>query len=396
MISVVCSSRHNLEEFKNHIVKKSGLHNKLEFLGYENNGEFSLTEIYNRGLKEAKNDVIVFMHDDVSIETNNWAQKILKLFDRNQEFGVIGVAGTKYLAQSGKWWEDPKKMYGRVMHTHDGRSWLSEYSADLGQIIEPTIIVDGLFFAIDKRKIKKTFDENVKGFHFYDLNFCLDNYLEEVKIGVTTIIRVNHKSIGMTNEQWEENRIQFAEKFKGHLPQSIKRSIRKGEKLNIIFSSMSFDDNSDKAKFMLEVALKLKKAGHNITICANLGGKISIMAKQLGLKLAPIQMPPNFALGDGKWKIKTPQGEFLTQPNVLYKIKNEKFDIVHLFDNEIVEHFSKLYADSTLINTRFTNNLFLSQEDNPLTKKTIEMENSEEYLNRMNVDEIIREYIESI
>ena len=109
MISVVCSSRHNLEEFKNHIVKKSGLHNKLEFLGYENNGEFSLTEIYNRGLKEAKNDVIVFVHDDVSIETNNWAQKLLKLFDRNQEFGIIGVAGTKYLAQSGKWWEDPKK-----------------------------------------------------------------------------------------------------------------------------------------------------------------------------------------------------------------------------------------------------------------------------------------------
>lgn len=63
MITVVCSSRGDLNEFKDHVVKTSGLDKKLEFLGYKNNNEFSLTEIYNRGLKDSKNDIIVFLHD---------------------------------------------------------------------------------------------------------------------------------------------------------------------------------------------------------------------------------------------------------------------------------------------------------------------------------------------
>ena len=64
-------------------------------------------------------------------------------------------------------------------------------------------MLDGLFFAIDKTKIKKTFDEDFHGFHFYDISFCFRNYLEGVKIGLTTQIRVTHLSIGQTNKQWE-------------------------------------------------------------------------------------------------------------------------------------------------------------------------------------------------
>ena len=47
MISVVVSSKNPKEEFKQHLIKTSGLQN-IEILQYQNNGEFSLNEIYNR------------------------------------------------------------------------------------------------------------------------------------------------------------------------------------------------------------------------------------------------------------------------------------------------------------------------------------------------------------
>ena len=87
--------------------------------------------------------------------------------------------------------------------------------------IIPGVILDGLFFAVDKEKIKKQFDEKVKGFHFYDIDFTFTNHLEGVKVGVITNIRITHKSIGQTNEQWEENRLEFIKRHSSNLPSEV-------------------------------------------------------------------------------------------------------------------------------------------------------------------------------
>ena len=96
------------------------------------------------------------------------------------------------------WWEDRRKMVGIVNREHEGKKWESKYSNSLGKSIQPTIIVDGLFMVIDKRKIRNNFDESVEGFHMYDVDFCFKNYLDGVKIGVIYDVRITHKSIGMT------------------------------------------------------------------------------------------------------------------------------------------------------------------------------------------------------
>ena len=70
-------------------------------------------------------------------------------------------------------------------------------------------------------RIKKKFNEEVKGFHFYDLDFSFSNFLEGVKVGVMYDIRITHKSIGQTNDQWEINRQKFAERFKDTLPKKV-------------------------------------------------------------------------------------------------------------------------------------------------------------------------------
>jgi GT2 family glycosyltransferase len=75
--------------------------------------------------------------------------------------------------------------------------------------------------AIDCNNIVHKFDEEFKGFHFYEISMVIPNYLDGCNIGVTTSIRILHKSIGMTNQEWENSRIQFANKYKDELPLSL-------------------------------------------------------------------------------------------------------------------------------------------------------------------------------
>ena len=100
MISVVFSTRVDNQKHIEHIKKTSGIHKGLEVIQYINNGEYSLTELYNKALKETTNDIVVFCHDDIIFETNNWGNKILKHFKRNPEYGILGKAGTKYMPKS--------------------------------------------------------------------------------------------------------------------------------------------------------------------------------------------------------------------------------------------------------------------------------------------------------
>ena len=388
MITVVCSSQYPLDGFKEHVIKTSGLHNKIEFLGYENKGEFSLTEIYNRGLKEAKYKHVVFLHHDITIETKQWGPKLIKQFEKNPDYGIIGVAGTKNIPVSGQWWEDRKKMYGRVAHTHEGKTWLSSYSDDLGQNLEEVVTVDGVFFAIDKNKIKETFNEKVEGFHFYEITFCFENYLKSVKLGVSTLVRINHKSIGMTNEQWETNRAIFAETFKDNLPVTIKKT--SGHKLKVLFASMGFNTDNIREKMMLEMAVALKKKGHDITITSTTGGAMDKIANKNSIKLFHIMEPPGFKLGDGKWQVQTPNG---LQPSIdksLYKIKSTDFDVMHVLNDEIIDHFKKIYPDNPIVNTNFSDGLFVQNIENEKVNKTITLKTD---LEAAKTDEFIEQLV---
>jgi len=222
MISVVFSTREDNPKHKEHILVTSGIYKDIEVIQYINNGEYSLTEIYNKALKETTNDIVVFCHDDIILETKNWGNKILNHFKRNPNYGIIGKAGTKYMPSSGRWWDyGMTEVVGQVYHQSEGKKWLSKYNESFGNKIEDTIIVDGLFFVVNKNNIVKDFDEDIKGFHFYEIDFCFNNFLNGVKVGVISDISVTHLSIGQTNQQWEDNRVQFVEKYIKNLPKII-------------------------------------------------------------------------------------------------------------------------------------------------------------------------------
>jgi hypothetical protein len=350
MISIIYCTRKSNPQHKEHLIKTSGLHKYVEVIEMVNKGE-SLTKSYNRGLEKATNDIVVFCHDDIIMETKQWGKKLIKHFDRNPEFGILGVAGTKHLPESGMWWEKKKKMYGRVNHTHQGKTWLSKYSADIGNDIEEVIVVDGVFFAVDKRRIKHNFDESVEGFHFYDISFTFDNYLDGVKVGVFTNIRINHMSLGGTNEQWEENRKTFSEKHKDILPINIKKTFRKEEKIKVLIGCLSLTNHTGSELYVYELAKELIKQGCDVSIASTLGEPLARKAHLAGAKLFSIQEPPGFKVGDGQWMLNTPNGPIRSTKNHLYKLEDVQFDIMHLSHKPVTEHLLKLYPDTETICT---------------------------------------------
>ena len=235
MITIGYSTKKINPEFKDYIEKSCGVH-KVEVIPFENPGTHSLSEVYNILLEKSSNNIVILCHDDIYFEKKNWGSKILKHFKRNPEYGILGAAGSKYLPKSGMWWEINTEMFGIVNHEHQGKKWTSKYSESKGSNLDDTVIVDGLFIAINKKNIKKTFNEEVKGFHFYDVDFSFRNYLEGVKIGVFYDVRITHLSVGQTNEQWEKNRVEFAERYQDNLPILIptyfnKKEVKKNEPL---------------------------------------------------------------------------------------------------------------------------------------------------------------------
>jgi glycosyltransferase involved in cell wall biosynthesis len=221
MITIGYSTKNTKPNFTKYLEETCGVKNP-QVIEKINPGKFSLSEVYNKILSEAIYDIVILCHDDILFEKNYWGKRVLEHFEKNKEYGILGVAGTTYFPESGMWWEIQGEMIGQVYHQHQGRKWLSEYNKPFGSKIIETIIVDGLFICVNKSKIKQNFDETVSGFHFYDTTFCLKNHLEGVKVGTISNVPITHMSVGMTNNQWEENRKKFVDKFKDSLPIKLK------------------------------------------------------------------------------------------------------------------------------------------------------------------------------
>lgn len=343
MITIAYSTKSPKPELIEHFKKSSGYEKGVHVIEKINNGEKSLSEVYNEVIEESPNDIIILTHDDIYFDTKAWYSKIVRHFEKS-DFGILGMAGTTHLSETGMWWDPTKRknMIGIVNHESDGKKWESKYSESFGNEIEQSVIVDGVFIAIHKKRIQKNFNEDFKGFHFYDLPFCFENHLEGVKVGVITNIRITHKSIGMTNDQWEQNRQLFVEKYSKNLPTKIPFDTKK--KINVLLSCISFRTFTGSEVYVYELAKSLQKQNCQVTVLSQIGGSLTNLAKKEGIRCVSFEEAPGFKLGDGKWSYVNPQGKTeLSQPSVMYKVSEVDFDIILCQHKPVVERMVGMY-----------------------------------------------------
>lgn len=190
-----------------------------EFIVIENkDAKKSIFEVYDEGAKKAKHPVLCFLHEDVEILSNSsWLDYAGKLFKKS-DTGIIGVAGSKDLTQTGVWWGEGNRLSGAAMHVHEGMEYMSAYGP-YGRVA----VADGLIFLIKKKvydKLGGYSETRLGGFHFYDIDLCMRAHWAGYR-NYTIPLLVKHLSIGEMPEQWEVSRRKWLERYFGRLPVHI-------------------------------------------------------------------------------------------------------------------------------------------------------------------------------
>ena len=220
-ITIVISSKKDSTEnmqLLNNIKETIGIPSNIMHI--QNNG-VSLTTVYQEAMDKSNTDIVVFVHDDIEFLRSGWGIELIRMFNEHKEYGIIGVAGSAEFDSNAMWWNYSKK-YGQVLHRSNGDSWLTTFSPLLKKDLEEVCVIDGLFMAVHKKRISKGFSKEVEGFNFYDIDFCLSNFLDgKTKIGVTTHIRLAHNSVGNLTENWFNNKEKINDKFGKNYPIKI-------------------------------------------------------------------------------------------------------------------------------------------------------------------------------
>jgi hypothetical protein len=215
-ITIVVSSRKSDEESNEFIESiKNTVGCKANVVFVVNDNSMGLSKLYYTMLmnEQIESDIIIFCHDDIEFLKKGWGDEVIRLFNKNKKFGIIGVAGSAEFDERGAWW-NYKRRYGQVLHKSNGKSWLTAFSPLLDKDLEEVCVIDGLFIAVKRSRITKNFDPELPGFNFYDIDFCLANFLDgKTKIGVTTNIRLAHRSVGELTQNWYDNRDIINEKY---------------------------------------------------------------------------------------------------------------------------------------------------------------------------------------
>jgi glycosyltransferase involved in cell wall biosynthesis len=262
MISIIiCSRKSDIsEELKFNIQSKIGI--EYELIVIDNSKKkYSIFQAYNIGVSSAKYPYLCFMHDDILFHTEDWGQKVVQHF-QHDEVGVVGVGGCHYLSKypvSLLSWElaERNKFYSfnYIQGSKKNRIHKNEIFNNLHEDTADAVALDGMWFCMKKALFKHTdlrFDEeNVKGFHFYDFDICMQIHALKKETKIISDILIEHFSTGSFDKIWYDNAFIFYKKWKDSLPIAIGLKITEEEAKNMeydfvmefIKSSVDLQDN---------------------------------------------------------------------------------------------------------------------------------------------------------
>jgi hypothetical protein len=210
MLSIISCNRdsNRIPPLKANLSDKVGILYELIIIDNSSN-EMSIFEAYNKGVKLASFDYILFIHDDVFIHTQDFGRILLNLDVPN--LGVLGIAGSKIKTEiASPWWistnvsaaDGINYQYNLQHFTNSEIKKINEGFNKENQV-EEVVLVDGvLLFTTSENCLVNPFDEKYKSFHFYDLDFSMSLYKSGKINYVTNSILIEHYSAGSLNKDW--------------------------------------------------------------------------------------------------------------------------------------------------------------------------------------------------
>ena len=240
-----------------------------EIMKIDNPGIMGICEAYNRGAEKAQYDFLLFLHEDVLFETQNWGQTLINLLN-TENIGCIGIAGADYIPEVPiGWWMIKNHCYSHITHANLINQKVHKFTFSSNSGLKKVNLIDGVFIACPKKNwLTIKFDERLKGYHAYDISFSLHTnvYFENY---ITNLISMKHFSQGKPSKEWLESLIQNRLNNRTHYKQNLIDTKLEFEMFTEFSRQLWHLDVSKREQtYYLLKFLKLKKLGFFNTLKA--------------------------------------------------------------------------------------------------------------------------------
>lgn len=233
MVSLIICSRHSsIAPELNENIKKT-IQTSYELIVIDNSlNKFSIFAAYNKGMELSTGNFFIFLHDDIIFRSQGWGKSILKIFNEHPDIGLIGVAGGTIKTQMPSTWWIGGSVIIRIIQHHKNQIQVKDKNEGFqNNDLMDVAAIDGVFMAMRRDK-RIAFDEELKGFHNYDLDLSLKHFLLKKRIVVSQKILLEHFSGGNIDKQWFKSAHQFHKKNFNKLPIVIDEI--QSQKLNLV------------------------------------------------------------------------------------------------------------------------------------------------------------------
>lgn len=229
MISIIICSANSelLKTVKSNIDKTIGVEH--EIIAYDNSdAQRGICEVYNEGARDAKYNILCFMHEDVELNTPEWGARVLEAFGENERLGLLGIAGSSFKSYSPSGW-DSTCMRERINFSNLLQKYKYSASRKDDALINKSAksttlvaVVDGVWFCSrNDILLEIKFDQQLlRKFHGYDIDISLA-IGQRFDVAVTSDVLLTHYSEGNFNKEWIEEMLLLHEKWKPQLPVNV-------------------------------------------------------------------------------------------------------------------------------------------------------------------------------
>lgn len=215
MISIIISSYQPnfFNALEKNISETCGVEH--EIIKIDNHNLMSISEAYNKGASKAQFPHLLFLHEDILFHTEGWGTKFIEYLTQKSA-GIIGVAGGGYVPAAPCGWNVHNEQYKHLHLIQNNKKGDAPKLINTFVESEKSIecyAIDGVFMGMTKEKFNKyKFNEEIKGFHGYDLDLSL-RVAKKYRNYVIGNILIEHFSHGSADQAWFENNIQIRKKL---------------------------------------------------------------------------------------------------------------------------------------------------------------------------------------
>lgn len=221
---IICSISPNLlQKISQNIHDTIGV--EYEIIAIDNRKKnLPIACVYNEGARQARYPFLFFVHEDVRFHTQGWGTFIEDKL-KEPDCGVIGFAGSKVKLRSYSGWiQNARWMYALYYQGGDGTSKFGAANVILEKPFEDVVTLDGMAMFVRKElwNLYPFDEENLTGFHCYDLDFTLQIASSKIYknyVCCSPKVIIEHLSLGNYNRSWCQETIRLHDnKWKKILP----------------------------------------------------------------------------------------------------------------------------------------------------------------------------------